>query len=215
MQNRTTIVKAINQMIGLAKLFEIEKIESANLSDVNIPFLSESLNGKKGIRITFAPGHLILPSDTKSDRYTRQFQVLFDEDAKRIILVTSTLTDASISVPREAATADAEADLRHTVEEYKGFPDSPPTITFMDALDSVHRSAPIEPAWAKEIDGVYVMHSLNGEKARPMWIIRFRGVPSLETRLGPDWESNSLRSVIDASTGKRLFSTNTPFTAKE
>jgi hypothetical protein len=71
------------------------------------------------------------------------------------------------------------------------------------------------PFLAKEIHGVYVMHSRMGSTPRPVWAITLRGLPPMAARGSygdtiPVWQRNHMRNVLDARSGEVLFATNSP-----
>ena len=81
--------------------------------------------------------------------------------------------------PEPNATS-AQAQLEATGERYLAFPTIDPKITFLDALDVVLSSGIGSPFHAKEIDGLYVMHSKGESDPRPAWVITLRGLPPME-----------------------------------
>ena len=105
----------------------------------------------------------------------------------------------------------AEQMYRSGHEKYHGFPDNPPAVTLMAALDSIQRGGG-NPLIAKQIVGDYVMWSRIGkwEVPRAVWAITLRGVPPLHAR-GDEIHGNSAaRYIVDATTGEYLCASNTP-----
>ena len=119
----------------------------------------------------------------------------------------------------EPNAVSAERQLRASGEIYLGFPDVPPSINFLDALDIILKDGVGSPFSAKEIDALYVMYSRRNSKPCRAWVITLRGIPPLPVSIPPGasreiaeqvWGYNHIRTVINDETGKILLMTNWP-----
>jgi len=215
----------VDELTGFGELEGISKsFERVDINDDNTPFLHREINGKKGIwRIEIKNVRLKLKSASPGfeDRYVRNFQILVDPNSGHLLKITSTFDGNDPNMLPEPPAAVAERQMRGTNELYHGFPTEPPKISLLDALDRV----PTSPLQAKEIYAVYVMQSHRmgrkfGWGPRPMWAITLRGIPPIPPKGGPPdrrkqdlapvWQSNHVRVIVDARTGRLLFGTNIP-----
>ena len=150
-------------------------------------FLSQELAGKhvvRSIQTTFLTLKLKSATPAFPDKYAGQrvFTVLIDKQTGQLLNVRSRfLRDARDMRPEPNATS-AQAQLEATGERYLAFPTIDPKITFLDALDVVLSSGIGSPFHAKEIDGLYVMHSKGESDPRPAWVITLRGPPAHGSR---------------------------------
>jgi hypothetical protein len=203
------ILDRIHVLTGLDALFQVDSIKSVPATAAMIPFLNKELEGKTAIEVTFKRGKLNLKSGRagEPDKYNdRQFVVLLDADAKKLLAVTSTLSKKDPDIHPELSLEEAEDYLRHSSELYVSFPTSDPKITFLEALEIVKKDGFAYPTSAQEIDGLYLMRSEMRRSARAEWIITFRGMPPMPVRYPsiPVWQRNHNREFVNDLTGKWL-----------
>jgi hypothetical protein len=213
MPEQDNVISTIAAAIKVESADDIESIESVDLSTLNIPFLSGTLKGQKGIRASFRPGPLKITAsrEGEKDKYQRTFSVLLDASASRVLMVHSRIMGPTQDIHPEAPPEQAEADLRRIAEVYLSFPDDPPKISFMEALDAIRLRGVGYPLAAQEIDGIYVMDSRLQQPARAVWVITLRGLPPLTSKRNePVWQRNYFRNIVDAQTGKWLYADNRP-----
>jgi hypothetical protein len=212
----TYILDRIHRLTGLDTLFAIASIENVPAPSANIPFLEKELEGKTAIKVTFKRGRLRLNSVPPGleDKYDdRQFVVLFDADARKLLSVTSRISRKDPDIHPERPLREIETEFRNAGEMYQSFPTSDPKITFLKALENVEGFG--APLLSQEIDGFYVVH-LESDVPRSEWIITLRGFPPSIATNGPapTWSRNHMRSFVDATTGKWLGATSNPEPSK-
>jgi hypothetical protein len=226
MPAREAILNRIHILTGLDTLFAVESIEGARASDADIPFLGKELEGKAAIKITFKRGKLKLKSVPagKEDKYSdRQFIVLLDAEANKLLSVTSTIVKKDPQIHPEKSRNEIETELGRNGEYYKAFPESDPKFAFLEALEITEKSI-ASPYAAQQIDAYYVVHPQWGGVSRPLWIVTMRGsefstgptFPVPPNGEGPHQEPlpdvhvNYIRILIDAMDGKWLSASNSP-----
>lgn len=190
---------------------------SETLTEYDVPFLKRDFMGKTVWRIKYDECSLKLKSAAPSirDTFRRQFTVLIDGASGRLLSVESRYNGKAGELRPPATAEHAEKQLREDGEIYHGLPDAEPAISFLDALDGVMAKGIGSPYMAKEIRGIYVMHSGQASNLRPAWVVTLRGIPPLKphgrhAETVPVWQRDHIRNVVDAMTGKCLFATNSP-----
>lgn len=225
-QNMTTQPKiqsssdAVDQVFRVTQLGVVSKKASAKetiLATDDTPFLSAQFIGRPVWRVEFEQGSLKLKSAVPSfpDAYLRKFIVTIDKNTGRLIRVESKSEEKIRDIHPEPSPVSAENQMRVGKEIYAGIPDVDPKIAFMDALDIVLAKGIGSPFLAREICGVYVIHSKMGSQPRPVWVITLRGLPPMPLRGSsrdsvPVWQRNHMRNVVDALTGEFLLATSVP-----
>ena len=213
----------VHRITGLANLEKPERIYEDNYRKQhdNTPFLHKQIVNRRLCRITYKNVSLKLKSATPGfrDKYKRKFEVLFDPNSTRVLKITSKAEEVLTAPKPEPNAPTAEKQLLRIGEVYEDFAHEDPNVTFMQALDGLLAQRAANPLLAKEIDGIYVLHSHRGSKLRPVWIIALRGIPPLpharryddDDRVKiPQWHKDRMRYVVDAATGKVIFATNYP-----
>jgi len=213
---RNDLFTGLNSLEGVSK--EVKKI---NVYKDNTPFIHDHIQGKlwlveiKNVRLKLKsaiPGY--------EDKYVRDFEALIDPNTGNFLKITSKYKGFAPEMRPEPNSAVAEKQLIGSREKYLGFPQVQPNITFLDALNSVLIKGVGSPFLAKEIDGIYVMHSEMNAEPRPVWVITLRGIPPLELSgpmgatpeeyMSPVWQMNHIRNIIDANSGEFLSASNIP-----
>lgn len=185
------------------------------VADDVTPFLGERNIGKDAWRVEYRNSSLKFATALVdfTDPYRRTFTVLLKPDNGRLLFVASTYEGPRDPDMRAMPNCGvATEQLSNEEEVYDGYPDEYPTIDFLAALESILNGGSGSPFQAKEIHGAYVMHSRMGSLPRPAWAVTLRGLPPRPVRSPsvPAWQRNHMRNVIDATTGKVLFATNSP-----
>jgi hypothetical protein len=210
----TFILERIHKLTDLDTLFPVKTIEDAPASTASIPFLEKELEGKTAIKVTLKRGKLKLKTSPGQieieDKYNdRQFVVLLDSDAKKLLSVTSRISKKDPDIHPERSARQLEEWFRNAGELYQSFPTMEPKINFLEALEKIEGFG--DPMQSQEIDEFYVMY-LESDGSRPEWIITLRGFPPYPSKYGsePVWSRNHMRSSADASTGRCLSATSNP-----
>lgn len=183
---------------GLAASTDV-RLEVAR--DSTTPFLADSIDGRVAWRVKFPS--VILDLDSCSialrNRYPRDIEVWIDSISGTLLRIRSWPAGAPQKVPAQPGTKDAEEQIGSEV--YLSIPAEPPPTTFMKALSEALGGK----LQADYIEAIYVIYTSSMyPKPFPAWVVfshdfppYFRGV-------------TSLRSVIDARTGKGLFASTDP-----
>ena len=95
--------------------------------------------------------------------------------------------------------------LKNQGEEYHGFPQEAPNVSFRDALIA---AVGCKPLIANEISAQYVLYSEFGSEPKPVWSITSLGIPPLhftskgENSSDPDVSLECYKCIVDAMSGK-------------
>jgi hypothetical protein len=189
--------------------------EVTSLAEDNTPFLHDQVVGRPLWHVVIADWKLELKSAApgEHDQFARVFDVFLDpRDGKLLKAVSRWPENVPPIAPQPSARSAEEQMPRSDDERYHGFPDPPPLIDLLHALDIVQRDGSPSPYLAKQIIAHYVMESTRGGKPRAVWAITLWGTPPFESSYPgvPVDARNHMRSVVNAETGKCLFSTTTP-----
>ncbi len=197
---------AVPGMLPLARRFTVERDDT--------PFVWRELIGAAAWRVEFADVRLDIKAAAEGvkDKFRRTFVVLLLEETGRVWSVRSIWPEPVPELKPEPPPDVAEAQMRPEKDLYVGLPDANPRINFLDALGIVLNNGVGSPFQAKEIDAVYVMESERSSVPRPVWAITLRGIPPLPVSDPsiPVWQRNRMRNVVNVTTGKLLFATNSP-----
>lgn len=183
----------------------------------NTPFLSEQITGRPVWHVVFGDCKLRLksaPPDVK-DSYARTFDVFVDPRDGRLLKIVSRWPDSVPRIPSEPSAASfAEQMGRSGIERYHGFPSADPTVSFLDALDSMLQSCD-NPLNVEQIVGQYVVWSRMERAPKPVWAVTLRGTRPLWHSHGPGVPAgvnatNHLRWIVDARTGQCICGGSTP-----
>ncbi len=210
----------------ISKITDFKSIEGLrysfqkmDITEDNTPFLHEKVKGRKNVWLVEAKDfHLKLKkADPNSqDQYIRNFRILMDPNNGNLLKISSKYDGNDPDVGTEPNAANAEKYLGG--ENYSGFPDTPPQISFLDALDIVADFGIGHPYYAKEMDAKYIWYSniWDIKELQRVWVINLRGIPSIphSNTVGDSpvniRQVNHIRYVINADTGKILKCNNGP-----
>jgi hypothetical protein len=203
----------------------IYSYKQVNITDDNTPFLHEQIKGKKDVWLVEAKNVYLRRFPSGRENTDRKFSILVDSNSGKLLKITSKYDGFDPDMKPEPNAASAERQIGGN-EKYLGFPDTPPTITFLKALDILNEKAVSKPTSAKEIDAYYISWSSNDMSwisktilgQHNVWVITLRGVPALPGGSWPGedvskikkWSINHLRIVLDAETGEILSQGNSP-----
>ncbi|MBN1975184.1 MAG: hypothetical protein JW787_16190 [Sedimentisphaerales bacterium] len=183
LDTQAEVSEYINILTGFDNLEGTDKTyKMIDVTDDNTPFLHERIKGKKNVWLVEVKNvRLKLKSAIPShkDRYTRKFDILVDPNTGNLLKITSKYEGYDPDMLPEPNAINAENQLKKFGEMYLDFPNVPPKISFLDALNVVHQGLG-DPYLAKEINGLYVIDLRFNMTARPVWIITLRGLPPLE-----------------------------------
>ncbi len=178
------------------------------------PFLSAHLVGRPIWRVAIDGWRMELQSapDAK-DRYHRTLDVFVDPVDGRLLKILSRWPQGvpeGLPIPPAAF---AEQQMRRSrLEVFHGFPEEPPSITFLQALDIIVTDGVGSPFVAKQILAHYVLGSFEDREPVPLWSITLRGIGQIRASNPnvPAAARNHIRNIIDARTGEWLYATSTP-----
>jgi len=193
-------------------------ITLVTVTDDQTPFLHEKINGKSIWRVVF--DNVVLPGrvqDTASgETHLRKFEVFLDPATGQLLKIISKSDVIDTNIAPEPPAERAEQELRLGGQMYHAFLSQSNVLNFLDACNACRGRA----ATARQISALLVMFSQINykgyEQPKPIWDITLRGIPPHilpAPRNAPElplYLSNYEREVIDAATGKMLFSTNIP-----
>jgi hypothetical protein len=213
-ENAIKLAKHLTNLDAISKKISAERIK---IVEDNTPFLWKQFIGKQAWQVKFEDGSLKLKSAIPGfqDKYKRNFIVLLDEATGKLLKVQSKYEGEAPEMRPAPTGASAEAQLRGDQENYLGLPTTNPHHNFLEALDLVLSKGVGSPFLAKEINGVYVIHTKMNSDPKPVWVITLRGLPPIpiggpQEDAVPEWQRNHMRNVIDDVAGIVLFATNNP-----
>ena len=142
-----------DELTGFGRLKGLTKsFTRVDVNDNNTPFLHAQINGKKGVWLVEIKNvRLKLKSAAPGfkDKYVRTFQVFVDPNTGHLLKITSTFDGNDPNMLPEPPAAVAEAQMKNSGDEtYHGFPNEPPKVSLLDALNEVTVGNPL---FAKEI----------------------------------------------------------------
>ena len=197
-----------------SRLQQAEDINSSIITavDSTTPFLHQAISDSRLWLIELKNMAIASKANERIDpsyQNLRDFRVLVDSRTGNLIEISSKLEHNDKNVLPPPSAHVAEVQLLAAGEKYTGFPTIRPRTTFVEAL----KACKFYPTLAKEIVAYYVLHEYQGAEPKPVWIIHLKGLPPFpDSRLGtsPEYMRNHRRWVIDAETGKAMFSNNRP-----
>lgn len=173
------------------------------------PFLHDKIEGRNVWSVTFDSVFLELEGWYPSvieNQVPKTSVVYIDPDDGTLLKIESRQIGNDPNLYPEPDVESAEKSLRAAGEVYVGLPDVIPAVSPRDALQA---AVPSYPLHADQIVGLYV--NLDDADGKPVWFILGRGIPLVRpmSHLGkeiPEHLLNRTRSVVDAETGKLLYS---------
>ncbi len=182
--------------------FELDKslneVQLITVHDSTTPFLSDSINGKTAWAVEFE--NIVLQANASPITFT----VILDAETGRLFEIRSKYEGPPEKRPCEPSAKLAEQQLGMTIERYLGLPQTPPSVSFLQALDSAFTS----PVHASLTIARYVIYSSQGRAEQPVWAISLHGLPPIPVKHGT---IDFMRSVINAETGERIMEVNLPY----
>jgi hypothetical protein len=183
--------------------------ELVTLAEDNTPFLRDQIVGRPIWHVVIAGWKLELKSARpgEEDQYSRAFDLLIDPANGRLLKASSRWPEGVPPIAPEPSAQSAEEQMpRSGLEMYLGFPDAPPRVDLLRALDIVQQKGEGDPFLAKQIVAHYVVQTRMGGKARAVWAITLRGIgPIKPPPPGVSEDAlNHVRNIIDGETGKFL-----------
>lgn len=219
-RTESEVAAYVDSITGFRNIKGITKtFKHVVINDDNTPFLHKQINGRKNVWVSeYKDFKLELKSSSNEDKYKRNFKVYVDSNDGTLLKITSKFEGFDQNLLPEPNAALAEKKIRNVSEVYLGIPKESPKINFLDALDAVIIGNPFE---AKEIDAIYTWNAKGGKEPRRVWVITLRGLPPQDFILpySPTygiqeqpavWQRNHIRNIVDADSGKCLFSSFAP-----
>ncbi len=209
-QTEAQAVAKAREIVGLGTVSSPRlSAELTTLAEDNTPFLHGQLVGRPIWRVVIQGWRLQLTSAPPSDedQYARMFDLLIDPRNGHLLKASSRWPEGVPTIAPEPSAASAEEQMpRSGLERYLGFPETPPGVSLLDALNAVLKEGEGNPLQAKQIIAHYVMQTRMDCKPRAVWAITLRGIAPLKpppAGVSPD-ALNHVRNIIDANTGRFL-----------
>lgn len=183
------------------------------LRDDSTPFLHQMLVGRELWHVVikdWALQPLKSSPVERKDSYVRTLDIYLDPLTAQVVKLESRWPSNELPIAPQPSGESATAQMRDQGEVYHGFPDEPPSISFLEAIKAIQEHGG-NPLVAKQISGQWVLWSLMHADPKPMWVITLRGIPPVRGRkdLHPD-EVNHLRYVVDPIKGYWIYASTTP-----
>lgn len=180
----------------------------------NTPYLSDRIAGRQIWRVEMDKVKLRLPSAREgpvADEYERTFDVFLHQDGHLLKVVSRWPAGEPPIPPEPHAESTTDQIWRSGEEVYHAFPDEPPPISFIEALDGLASDIG-NVLVAKQIKAQYVLWSKLDWEPRPMWVITLRGIPPFEASYPgvPVHARDHLRFIVDPETGQWVQALSTP-----
>lgn len=210
------LIERVRSFLGTPRLSApIANIRTVTLDDDRTPFLKDQIRGRPAIHVVLED--VPLPTggsegDARANT-TLTLDVYVDAETKHLVKIVSRPPPGVAKPPPDYSPEMAEKILAIISEHYTGFPDEPPGIGFLAALEAVCKDGMGDPGSAKQIIGRYVLLTRRvTDVPKPVWIIKLRGIGPIPTPHGrlPASKRDHIRNVVDARTGKWLYATLNP-----
>lgn len=179
------------------------------LATDNTPLVHEKIIGHPLWRVTIANVTISTRDGKKSNPYIHAFDVLVDAETGQVFKITSLwTTDMEPKEELRSLISKQESDknFRSSGRFPGGIPEDLPKVTFLQA---VQRSEVGDIIHAKQIEGIYVIFSMQGGTQRPAWVIFHYGFPphriSGRIKQVPADARTGAFNVIDATIGEWLL----------
>ena len=215
-QSEQQAISKARQIVGLPDRSAARvSAELVTLAEDNMPFLHNQVVGRPIWRAVIKDWKFELESapPDEQDQYSRVLDVFIDPEKGRLLKAISRWPEGVPAIAPEPSSGSAEDQMsRSDSERYVGFPDFPPGVDLLRALDIIRKNGVAQPLAAPQIVAHYVLRSTMAGKARPVWAITLRGIPPIRPPLPglPIDAFNHIRVILDPETGKWLCSTTTP-----
>jgi len=186
-----------------------DDIKCIVFEDSTTPFLGEYAKKRPVWHISFRDINLKSRDGQPVDKeFDRDFDVYIDSLTGHLLKITCFYGSTTPDECPELSAEEAEKQLMR--EQYIGFPDKIPPVSFSDAI-----LAGINPFNAKQILGQYIMYSHHNLQPRPVWIISFCGPPMLPIVGGeadwiPKYQRSRARQIVDDTSGRVIIHSSSP-----
>jgi len=182
---KADIEACLKEYLGLPRQFEIQSTEWVSLGELDVPFLTKSIQDKTGLRVVLTPSIIPwkeLPGHPASAQPhpVRTFTVVMDSKAKDVLYVTSFLTSEGRQKKERIPTGKIEGEGLRGPGAYNWAWVGSPKITLLEALDIMREHGSAYPSRAAEIDAMYVLFSHPDFGKFPAWVVETRGGRRME-----------------------------------
>jgi len=181
-------------------------LKKVNLYDSLTPFIADSIN-KKELWMIEIDSVMICNEDDENIHY-RDFTIYLDSGEGGFIKIVSKYGNINEKELYLTSKEKARQRLDSQREKYCGFSPIDPEINFFKAL----RSTIGDPYEAKQITGMYILHSRKDKEPKPVWVIQLYGTTTPLDMRHPDLliKKDYFRTVVDAKTGEFIIAGNGP-----
>lgn len=176
------------------------------------PFLGDRLVGRELWRVRLDDWSLDLPSSPPGRRngFIRGIDVFLDPQDGRLLKIETQWPPSEPPIAPQPSAESAARQMEGSGEVYVGFPDEPPPISFLEAVDIIQEQG-ANPLVAKQITGSWVLWSKMGSEPKPVWAITLRGIPSISPHRDVHIDLvNHMRWIVDPVQKKWLMASTTP-----
>jgi len=232
--NKFSALRPLNEILEPKKNAVPDKLVSSKLASPRqvlmeeefVPFLNVSKTDQRNWRNDQPAWKFTLPDLKESMKrgisfpYIKSMDITINPHTDKVLKVHSAWPAGVPPIKPMPSPMEEEKQMFQVKEKFTGLPDMPLPVDFETALKVVLASGPAMPNSAKQIIAYHVLHSTIRYTDRPVWVIHTRGIIPFEPKLPVAFNKpagslsedgrNHVRHVIDAETGKWLFSDTTP-----
>lgn len=229
-------IQIAKQVTGLDQMHGVEIAASEEvLEEDNTPFLHTQIAKRPLWKVSFTHVKLgiatkvglVFPPCLRMNPYIHAFDIFIDSQTGQVLKIVSPWP-SGVPPRRQRTVEELEQRLRDSFQSYEGFPESPPEVTFLQALEIVALKGFAPISETKQIQALYVMHKDAGDKTEPChevpcarWLVHLIGFPAIPlismpremfVNLPPEQieHNEHLWHIIDAKVGKLILITSEP-----
>ncbi len=185
-------------------LSENNSIKLELLEKENLAFVDDSIIGKEVWKIKFSNVKLNLSAgwvqSYKDNQIKKNITVVVEAKTGKLIKIIAQSDTTKTFFYDNISKEYLEKILNGCGEQWLGFPDTVPNISYETALQA---AVPSNPFMAEEIHAVCVYQKDLNNESRLVWMITGNNIPK-------NFLGTKVRSIIDAKTGKILSAMTYP-----
>jgi hypothetical protein len=198
-----------------------DSVAVVDFTDTITPYLGEYATGHRVWRVTMTDLRVADRKDSVHD-WPGRIEAFVDSASGNLLKVVWTRMELDPENDLEVGAATAEKEMAVNGEVYESCPIEAPATSFAAAASV----CPHSPLSAKQIVGQYVMWREGGRATRPVWVLQFRGIPSIwsvapsappipnrpdvKSYQAPLYQQNRMRYVVNAHSGNCITGSTIP-----
>jgi len=184
-------------------------MESTIAVDSTTPFLSDQITGRESWIVKFPSVDLAQQLNSKKTFPPKDVEILFDKKTGQILKMVGKSVELDTNIFRLPTAYEAELQLASFFEKYLGIPEDPPQKDLIEILSVCYHICS-----SYDFIASYVTYQYQGREPIPAWSVYVRSSrPICGVHYAPEeiYKVSNERTMINAITGKCIFSGNLPY----